>query len=69
MCRLETLIFLSHPVVRASGYPAVFAVEDDGPGGLSSQAALDVLFCLVFWREQHVAEKKELTTKQYVALL
>lgn len=42
----ETLIFLGHPVVRASGYTAVFAVEDDGPGGLSGQAAFDALFCL-----------------------
>lgn len=46
----ETLKFLSHPVVRASGYTAVFCVEDDGPGGLSAQAAFDVLFCFTCWR-------------------
>lgn len=34
-----TLIFLSHLVITAPAYTAVFGVEDDGPGGVSGQTA------------------------------
>lgn len=40
-----TLIFGSHPIVRASEDIAALCVEDSGPAGLLSQTASDMFFC------------------------
>ena len=46
-----TFIFLSQTVFAASHHIASLCVEDDSPGSLSGQAAIDVLLCLTYQRE------------------